>query len=182
LPGSNFDLKLLSSGVDIRLSSLADIIDSLCDNVSSSPWSETSLIDSCKEWTSWCIFAPWTSSSMGSSNADDFQLQSERYQVYKRTGDLDLHSLRLTTALQVTRRALKEWWDEEIRLREQEGNLNRYGSEARFVDPIKVITGRGIHSTGGVSVIRRQVQYLLHTSNFIYIESVGHFVVRGHKK
>lgn len=116
------------------------------------------------------------------SNADDFQLQSERYQEYKRTGVLDLHHLRLTTALQASRRALKEWWDEEIRLREQEGTLHRFGSDARFVDSIKLITGRGIHSTGGVSIIRRQVQDLLRRNNFIYTESVGHFVVCGRRK
>ncbi|CAN3376678.1 hypothetical protein DIURU_004465 [Diutina rugosa] len=99
--------------------------------------------------------------------------------AFKRGSDLDLHGLRLAEAVDVTRKALTLWWQNELHSREQQGQLHKYGSKAQFAGSVKVITGRGLHSEGGVSVIRKAVDGLLRMGNYTFESQVGAFVVTG---
>lgn len=108
-------------------------------------------------------------------------LKSSSFQEYKRSGDLDLHHLKLVSAILVTKLALKDWWQRELSEREYEGKLSKYGARAEFVSSLVLITGRGLHSAGGIPVIKRAVGNYLKTNGFLYDEGVGSFVVTGYR-
>lgn len=108
-------------------------------------------------------------------------LEKQIYGLYLRTSRLDLHHLKLAPAMQVTRRALNDWWSREKEQREYEGTLSKFTSRAVFVDPLNIITGRGIHSVGGVPVIRQSVSRYLQASGYVYDEKAGSFIVLGKK-
>ncbi|KAG2734336.1 hypothetical protein G9P44_002342 [Scheffersomyces stipitis] len=92
---------------------------------------------------------------------------------------IDLHNLRLATAMEHTKRALRAWWDHEMELRTVDGRMDKFGSRAACVAPFVVITGRGIHSAGGVAVIRRGVKNFLDSAGYLYDEHTGRFEVTG---
>lgn len=111
-----------------------------------------------------------------SSIPEDARNQLER----ARNGQLlDLHGFTVGVASTITRLALNIWWAKERQCREEQGQLHKYGLQAVFVSPLSVITGRGLHSAGGVPVVRMAVQRLLKMGNYVYDERVGAFVVEG---
>ena len=101
---------------------------------------------------------------------------------FKKTGVVDLHGYKLKHGLEITRQILKIWWDEEINRRVDEGELSKYGSKAQFVDSATIITGRGIHSAGGVAVLKKGVSQFLDRGNYIYEERIGSFEVLGKRR
>ncbi|ODV81442.1 uncharacterized protein CANTADRAFT_43891 [Suhomyces tanzawaensis NRRL Y-17324] len=112
-------------------------------------------------------------------NEPERQTQSERLAGFQRTGEIDLHGLKVTTAILVTQKALISWWSKEISAREYEGNLRRYGSKAVFEGPARIITGRGLHSVGGIPVIKMGIKNYLTKNRYVYEELVGSYVVLG---
>lgn len=93
---------------------------------------------------------------------------------------LDFHGFQPQEAVRVLKTFLNKWWLEEISARELDGGALG-GSLARFVMPITVVTGRGIHSVGGFSKVKMKVQQFLEGSKYIYDESPSFFIVRGKK-
>lgn len=92
---------------------------------------------------------------------------------------LDLHGLTVVGAIRATLMCLNKWWQTELNSRNQEGRLDKYGGKAVFVDNAIVITGRGLHSAGGVARIKVAVKQYLDRNRFIYEEDVGRYVVSG---
>ncbi|KAG0662974.1 hypothetical protein C6P45_000926 [Maudiozyma exigua] len=93
---------------------------------------------------------------------------------------LDFHGLLPSQATDILSKALRKWWDKEIEEREM--------SNKRFnlvnvccVNPLIVITGRGIHSVGGISKVRIQVRKYLNSSTFVFDEEPSFFVIYGKK-
>lgn len=93
---------------------------------------------------------------------------------------VDLHGYTVKEATDTVEEALNSWWQEEMRLREIGGHFERYGRKCQFVEPLSIVTGRGLHSQGGPK-IRGLVVRLLTRSGFIYDEDVGRLVVNGKK-
>ncbi|KAI5964125.1 uncharacterized protein KGF55_002067 [Candida pseudojiufengensis] len=118
-----------------------------------------------------------TSTSTSSLNS----IQLERYNNYLQNSELDLHRLTSIESLQLIKFTLKNWWSTELKLRIEDGKLNKYGSIIKFIDPLLIITGRGIHSINGQSIIRKFVKDYLFKNKFIFDEELGIFFVKGKK-
>ncbi|EGW32189.1 uncharacterized protein SPAPADRAFT_61273 [Spathaspora passalidarum NRRL Y-27907] len=104
--------------------------------------------------------------------------EKDQFRKYLESSVVDLHMLRLTQAMTLTKMVLNHWWEEEMRYREQDGNLGRFGHLAG-TGAVTLITGRGIHSVGGVSVIRRFVKQYLTKNDYVFEEHSGKFEVKG---
>lgn len=94
------------------------------------------------------------------------------------SGIVDLHGYLVGEAVQLAEREVKKWWNEEIRERQAHGILSKFGSRAAFVEPLDVITGRGLHSSGGPK-LRKPVIQMLNRLKFLYREEIGRVVVVG---
>lgn len=93
---------------------------------------------------------------------------------------LDLHGYTVLDAQEAAEDAVDSWWQEELRLREEEGFFSRYGRKCRFLEPLSIVTGRGIHSQGGPK-IRGLVMRMLTTRGFQFEDDGGRLVVIGKK-
>ncbi|KAI5956579.1 hypothetical protein KGF54_001054 [Candida jiufengensis] len=106
-------------------------------------------------------------------------MENQRWNQYLNNSQLDLHDFKLIDAIKLTKLVLNHWWNQEIQLRIQDGKLNKFGNLVQFVDEICLITGRGIHSINGISIIRKYVKDYLIKNKYIYDEGVGRFIVKG---
>ncbi|RCK64996.1 Ubiquitin-binding protein CUE2 [Candida viswanathii] len=107
--------------------------------------------------------------------------EQNRFYQYMESGQVDLHGLRLAEAMKLTKLVLQHWWDEEAKNRELQGHINRFGDKAS-IGPVKVITGRGIHSANGVSILKRYVREYLKNNKYVFEEEIGSFEVTGKKR
>lgn len=112
-------------------------------------------------------------------NDADSSTMKERIERFYKTANLDLHQLSVRSALSATLTCLEVWWQEELSLRDYEGKYHKYGSRAQFVSPMLIVTGRGIHSAGGVSKIKQNVLSTLNKLGYLYNENVGSFEIIG---
>lgn len=93
---------------------------------------------------------------------------------------IDLHGYTVVDAQEAAEDAVDSWWQEEMRLREEEGFFSRYGRKCHFLEPLSIVTGRGIHSQGGPK-IRGLVMRMLTTRGFQFEDDGGRLVVIGKK-
>lgn len=115
-------------------------------------------------------------------NDADYYAMNERIETFYDSGQLDLHHLTVKSALSASLRCLEVWWQEELSMREIDGKFGNYNSNlAQFVRPMRIITGRGIHSVGGVSRIRQSVLSTLNKLGYIYNENLGSFEILGRR-
>ena len=99
-----------------------------------------------------------------------------------KTLSLDLHGLLVPSALEATREVLNAWWAYEKEQRYINGQLSKYGVSTVFAGPLRVITGRGIHSKNGVSQVKIQVRKLLDLERYAYHDDGGSYAVYGKRK
>mgnify|MGYP003362060976 FL=1 len=93
---------------------------------------------------------------------------------------LDFHGLLPQQAANILKKALTIWWNEEIHKREF--NCKRMNLvNVCCIQPLIIITGRGIHSAGGISKVRIQVKKALASSPFVYDEGASFFTIYGKK-
>ncbi|QLQ78173.1 hypothetical protein HG537_0A04200 [Torulaspora globosa] len=93
---------------------------------------------------------------------------------------LDFHGFTPTNAIKILELCLNKWWKQEIS--EREMNRQKLSiSHALNVAPLEVITGRGIHSVGGVSKLKIRVRRYLDQNNYLYSEEPAYFIVNGKK-
>lgn len=92
---------------------------------------------------------------------------------------IDLHRFIVPNAKITTEKVLKDWWAEEIKAREQRGIL-KAGSSVKYIEPLDIITGRGLHNAG-YSKVKAAIGQLLKKENYVYEELVGRFRVSGYK-
>lgn len=93
---------------------------------------------------------------------------------------IDLHGYLVSEAVEAAEEAVDSWWHEEMRLREEEGQFGKYGRKCHFLEPLSIVTGRGIHSQGGPK-IRGLVIRMLTRKGFQYDDDVGRLLVIGKK-
>lgn len=94
---------------------------------------------------------------------------------------LDFHGFVPKDAIQVLKICLDRWWTQE--LSEREMNRQKLSiSRALNVVPLEVVTGRGIHSAGGVSTLKIKVRAFLNNNNYLFSEESAYFVIEGKKK
>lgn len=91
---------------------------------------------------------------------------------------LDFHGLQPSEAVNILLRGLDIWWKAEIEQREL--TLKRLNLvNVCCVQPLLVITGRGIHSLGGISNVRIQVRKTLKNSSYVFDEGPSFFTIYG---
>lgn len=101
------------------------------------------------------------------------------FQTYR----LDFHGFLPNEAVSILKLALNKWWSKEVTERELNShNINTYGSKVQFVSPLVVVTGRGIHSVGGVSKVRLQVKNFLEKNHYVFWEESSFFRVEGKRR
>ncbi|QEU59420.1 Cue2 [Kluyveromyces lactis] len=94
---------------------------------------------------------------------------------------LDFHGWFPEDAHLVTSECLKRWWKQELSSRELNNQrLNQI--QVMNVPNITIITGRGLHSVGGIPKVRKRIQKFLTENNYNYIEESSLFVVNGKKR
>lgn len=109
-------------------------------------------------------------------------LIGQRYQKLDISGKVDLHGLIVSDSLFVVKNALDSWWSQEVNERLNHGRLDQFGSTAVFVEPLHIITGRGLHSVDGVSKVKKAVVNYLHRCSYTFEEYPGSLDVIGKKK
>lgn len=92
----------------------------------------------------------------------------------------DLHGFRVKNAQTTTIKVTERWWNDELKAREISGNA-RYGEKAREIGALKIITGKGVHSVGGISKVRATVKKILQERQFIFIEDQSFFTIYGRR-
>ncbi|EJS42974.1 cue2p [Saccharomyces arboricola H-6] len=106
-------------------------------------------------------------------------IMNNLFQTYR----LDFHGFLPSEALSILKLALNKWWSKEVTERELNShNINAYGSKVQFVSPLVVVTGRGIHSVGGISKVRLQVKNFLEKNHYIFWEEPSFFRIDGKKR
>ncbi|QPG72981.1 hypothetical protein FOA43_000285 [Brettanomyces nanus] len=96
----------------------------------------------------------------------------------KQTNQIDLHGLLVDSALQCCKEAVSSWWQDEINARVIHGDSLR-PEKAVHVEYFRVVTGRGMHSAGGVPRIKHSVRKYLTRSHYIFEEESSALIVRG---
>lgn len=91
---------------------------------------------------------------------------------------IDLHSMRVPEAVSAAKSAAHTWWAHEIHERTIEGRLSKYGKKVAFVQPLRVITGRGLHSVDGPR-IRLAVIKLFTNEGYVFETEPGSLVLMG---
>ncbi|SCU92226.1 LAFA_0F08922g1_1 [Lachancea sp. 'fantastica'] len=118
------------------------------------------------------------SESFSSDNSYNQALQI--FEAIFQTHTADLHGFYPQEAKQIAQNCLTAWWSRETSLREM--NAHRPNLiKALNVAPLKIITGRGIHSLGGVSKVKIQIKKLLDSENYVYTEEPSYFIVDGRR-
>lgn len=97
---------------------------------------------------------------------------------YLQSGKLDLHGLTADAAVSLVARVTTEWWNQELEGRLSEGKRT-YTKKAEIMEPLRVVTGRGIHSREGYSKIKVQVGKYLNARGFVFEEDPGSYTVIG---
>lgn len=97
-------------------------------------------------------------------------------------GTLDFHGYTVREAVSTLEKAVGVWWSEEVSSRHADGRLDKFGSMAQFVDPLTIITGRGLHSAAGVAKVRPAVIKWLSKKGFVFEELLLAVVVTGKRR
>lgn len=105
----------------------------------------------------------------------------EKQRTVEYVGKLDLHGLTVSEAVSKAQGAVSRWWDSELAQREQDGRLERFSKTAVFVEPLEIITGRGIHSVGPAK-IHPSVVRMLGKAGYAFEELTGRVLVTGRKR
>lgn len=94
------------------------------------------------------------------------------------TNKIDFHGYSPQQTLSTLNQVMIHWWDEEMKQRElNKKNLNQ--QTVQCLDPMTVITGRGIHSINGRSPVRFQVKRYLQLNGYLFHEEPALFEVYG---
>ncbi|OWB76676.1 hypothetical protein B5S32_g831 [[Candida] boidinii] len=97
-----------------------------------------------------------------------------------RTNVIDLHELTVSQARSLCEKFVNDWWNEELRERELNGNSSKI-SKTIYLQPITIATGRGLHSAGGIPKIRIAISKYLDSSGYRYTDTGSTIIVSGKK-
>lgn len=94
---------------------------------------------------------------------------------------IDLHGFSLESAILETKMVLSDWWHAELKYREIHGRVKPGMKKVVGVKPLRIITGRGIHSAQGYSRIRSKIYKLLKSNEYIFHDDAGLFLIEGRR-
>lgn len=99
----------------------------------------------------------------------------------KMSFSIDLHSLSVQNAINALKIVLHYWWDTEMHFRNIE-NTKLELSNVVHVENFKIVTGRGLHSSGGIPKIKRATIRFLEDNGYKFNENVASVEVYGKRK
>ncbi|KAH3899819.1 uncharacterized protein SCODWIG_03509 [Saccharomycodes ludwigii] len=97
------------------------------------------------------------------------------------TFKLDFHSFTSEETLSILEIALEMWWNEEMTQRELD-KCNLSLNKVQYVNPLTIVTGRGLHSIGGRPIIKIKVQKYLNTNGYVFEDGPSYYIVDGRRK
>lgn len=114
---------------------------------------------------------------------DESQLQEVNQIIAqaKKTFRIDFHSFTVQNALYALDACLGYWWGQEMHFRNIE-NTNFGFTDARHVEPFVIVTGRGLHSAGGIPKIKNATIKYLRQHHFKFDENMSVITVVGKRK
>ncbi|VEU23733.1 DEKNAAC104969 [Brettanomyces naardenensis] len=98
----------------------------------------------------------------------------------RRTNQIDFHGLDVNNAINSCKLALSSWWKDEMQARVSNGD-NLRSVKALRVEDFRIITGRGLHSAGGVPRIKLAVRKYLKEHQYIFDEEASGMTVTGRR-
>jgi hypothetical protein len=105
----------------------------------------------------------------------------DKIELAKKTFEIDFHSLSVQNAVYALENVLEYWWNSEMFHRNVENT--KFGfTKAVHVEPFTIITGRGIHSGGGIPKIKKATLSYLNNHGYKYEESPAFVTVTGKRK
>lgn len=106
---------------------------------------------------------------------------NQRVTQAKRTFKIDLHTLTVQNAMQALNSCLNYWWGQEMHLRNLENTKFEF-TGLRHVDPFVIVTGRGLHSAGGIPKVKNATVGFLRQNGFKFEENTSIITVLGKRK
>ncbi|KAL3241086.1 Cue2p [Nakaseomyces bracarensis] len=111
---------------------------------------------------------------------ENFKKAEEMISQFFVSYKLDFHGFFPQEARKITDICLTKWWREELQERElNKGKMTI--SKTTFMHPVNLITGRGIHSSGGYSKVRATILNYLQENKYVFDEYPSYFIVTGRK-
>ncbi len=107
-------------------------------------------------------------------------LSKSKINEAKRTNKLDLHGFMVNSAVECCRRVLADWWNDEIQSRVYHGD-NLRSEKCLRVEDFVLVTGRGLHSSGGKAKIKPAVKKFLHSNGYLFDEDNSYLIVTGRR-
>lgn len=104
-----------------------------------------------------------------------------RIREAKRTSNIDFHNLSVKNAMYALEEILSYWWDEELKQRELHSSNFRMTS-ALHSQPLVIVTGRGLHSSGSVPKIKNSTIGYLTANGYKFEEHMSRITVIGKKR
>lgn len=104
-----------------------------------------------------------------------------RIQDARRTFQIDFHDLTVQTAMYALGEIVDYWWDLEMHSRNVE-NTKFSITTTCHVDPLLIITGRGLHSGGGIPKIKNATVRFLEDHGFKYQDHTSSIEVIGKRR
>ncbi|XBW37158.1 hypothetical protein QEN19_002736 [Hanseniaspora menglaensis] len=97
---------------------------------------------------------------------------------------IDLHGYTGKEAITLISGLLSDWWNEELLQREAKATKEQQikTHKAQFVAVLEIVTGKGLHSESGKSVLKKRCKTYLLNQNYTFVENSGSFVVTGRKQ
>lgn len=94
---------------------------------------------------------------------------------------VDLHGETVAGAVMTISNSVRNWWHRELYLRGNKATRMQDAKslKALYNGPLKIITGKGLHSKNGISIIRIQCRNYLRLNFYTFEEHDGHFIVTG---
>ncbi|KAL6933735.1 hypothetical protein ACO0R3_001513 [Hanseniaspora guilliermondii] len=94
---------------------------------------------------------------------------------------VDLHGQTVAGSLMTISKSVRNWWRRELYLRGNNAvNLQDAKShKALYTGQLKIITGKGLHSKNGISIIKIQCRNYLRLNFYTFEEHDGYFIVTG---
>ncbi|QOU20623.1 hypothetical protein BRETT_000333 [Brettanomyces bruxellensis] len=109
---------------------------------------------------------------------EQVSLSQAKINEAKRTNKLDLHGFVVNSAVACCRKVLADWWNDEIKSRVYHGDSLRSERCVRVEDFV-LVTGRGLHSSGGVARIKPAIKKFLASNHYLYDEENSYIIVTG---
>lgn len=110
-----------------------------------------------------------------------FRDVEQRIKEAKRTFHIDFHNLSVQNAVYALEEIVNYWWDTELRDRTLRNS--KYGhTTALHVLPLVIVTGRGLHSGGGIPKIKNATVNYLTANGFKFEEDISRITVCGKRK